>query len=353
MMRARLLVSGALAAGLLIATPAGSDAAGTDTAPVFEWPVRCVAGEDCFLRYFVDHVEGPGIGDYACGNLTYDGHKSTDIRVRDLAAMRHGFDVLSAAAGVVKAVRDGEPDLSINARGRDAIVGREAGNVVVIDHGGGWQTQYSHLKNGSVRVQPGERIKAGEAIGQIGLSGQTDFPHLDFSVRQNGITIDPYSGAPMGTDCHTPRTPMWSSTARGHMRYVPVGILHAGFATRPPSYRTFQAGPVGMLSMLDTVPAIIFYVSGFGTRAGDIQSISLTGPDGSTPLERRHELTATAPRPFRWVTWQPGVNNGAPWPAGAYQADYKVLRPTGDGYKVMARVRRTLTIKETGRTPGQ
>jgi len=352
-MRARRLMNAALAAGLLIATPAGSDAASEDTPPVFEWPVRCVVGEDCFLRYFVDHVEGSGIGDYTCGNLTYDGHKSTDIRVRDLAAMRHGFEVLSAAPGVVKAVRDGEPDLSVNARGRDTIVGREAGNAVVIDHGGGWQTQYSHLKNGSVRVQPGERINAGETIGQIGLSGQTDFPHLDFSVRQNGITIDPYSGASMGTDCHAPRTPMWSSSAREHMRYVLVAILHAGFATRPPSYQTFQTGPVGMLSMPDTVPAIIFYVSGFGTRAGDVQSVSLTGPDGSTPRERRHELTAAAPRPFTWVRWQSAADNGAPWPAGTYQADYSLSRPTGDGFKVLARARRTLTIKETDKAAGQ
>lgn len=87
----------------------GSSATGADTTPVFEWPVRCVVSEDCFLRYFVDHVEGPSVCDYACGNLTYDGHKSTDIRVRDLAAMRRGFEVPSAAPGVVKAVRDDEP----------------------------------------------------------------------------------------------------------------------------------------------------------------------------------------------------------------------------------------------------
>ena len=41
------------------------------------------------------------------------------------------------------------------------------GNGVVIDHGGGWISQYSHLRSGSVRVHPGDRVSAGQPLGLV------------------------------------------------------------------------------------------------------------------------------------------------------------------------------------------
>ena len=132
------------------------------TPPELGLPLACQLGQDCFIQQYVDTQEGPGAQDYTCGPLSYDGHKGTDIRVRDLPAMEAGVPVLAAAAGVVKGIRDGEPDIRVSERGLDQVKGKEAGNGVVIDHGNGWETQYSHLKQRSVRVKLGDRVEAGQ-----------------------------------------------------------------------------------------------------------------------------------------------------------------------------------------------
>ena len=57
------------------------------------------------------------------------------------------------------------------------------GNVVVIDHGDGEFSVYSHLKHLSVTVKTGDRVKAGETIAQVGNSGDSQFPRLEYSLQ--------------------------------------------------------------------------------------------------------------------------------------------------------------------------
>ena len=63
-------------------------------------PIACTPGADCWVVRHVDHDPGPGARDYMCGALTGDGHKGTDIALRDLAVMAAGVEVRAAAAGV-------------------------------------------------------------------------------------------------------------------------------------------------------------------------------------------------------------------------------------------------------------
>jgi len=39
----------------------------------------------------------------------------------------------------------------------------------------------------------GLRVLAGDQLGMVGLSGNTEFPHLDFTVRQNARALDPFA----------------------------------------------------------------------------------------------------------------------------------------------------------------
>ena len=63
------------------------------------FPVDCTLGQDCVIQNYVDVDPSKGWHDYQCGFLSYDGHKGTDIRIRDYRAMAEGVAVLAAADG--------------------------------------------------------------------------------------------------------------------------------------------------------------------------------------------------------------------------------------------------------------
>ena len=178
----------AIALAFLLVLPwQGAPAA--ETLPRFQVPVVCDIGSVCFIQNYFDRDSGPAFQDYTGGTLTYDGHKGVDIRVPNLAVMREGVEVVAAADGTVRNIRNNMPDINMRNIDPEKIKDREAGNAVAIQHGGGWESQYSHLKRGSVIVKPGEQVKAGQVIGKIGLSGATEFPHVHFSVRRDGIPV--------------------------------------------------------------------------------------------------------------------------------------------------------------------
>ena len=60
------------------------------------------------INNYVDLDPGPGILDYMGGNVTYNGHRGTDIDILDFYDMDEGIPVLAAAAGEVIFVHDGE-----------------------------------------------------------------------------------------------------------------------------------------------------------------------------------------------------------------------------------------------------
>lgn len=63
------------------------------------------------------------------------------------------------------------------------------GNMVVVDHGNGFNTLYAHTDKNLVKT--GERVKKGEPIALVGSSGRSTGPHLHFEVRKNGQSINP------------------------------------------------------------------------------------------------------------------------------------------------------------------
>jgi murein DD-endopeptidase MepM/ murein hydrolase activator NlpD len=63
------------------------------------------------------------------------------------------------------------------------------GNTIIIDHGYGYQTQYSHLSK--FNVVTGQKVKRGEVIGFIGNSGKSTSPHLHYEIHKNNKAINP------------------------------------------------------------------------------------------------------------------------------------------------------------------
>jgi len=94
-------------------------------------------------------------------------HKGVDISAPP------GTPIVAAADGVV------------------TFAGRESeyGRLVCIDHGHGFSTMYGHLKE--LRVQAGDKVRKGQAIGTVGLSGNSTGPHLHYEVRIHGNPVNP------------------------------------------------------------------------------------------------------------------------------------------------------------------
>ena len=75
-------------------------------------PVDCDLDTQCYIKQFMDHDPSSGASDMRCGPLTYDGHTGTDFAIRDPLANPNGVNVIASAAGTIKALRDGIPDIA-------------------------------------------------------------------------------------------------------------------------------------------------------------------------------------------------------------------------------------------------
>lgn len=286
-------------------------------------PVDCQLGETCFIQQYVDRDPGKGAVDFTCGPLSYDGHKGTDFRVADLAAMAAGVDVVSATAGRVLATRDGMADHAQFGRNAPDVEGRECGNAVLIERADGWQFQYCHLARGSVAVSPGDAVEPGQKLGRIGLSGMTQFPHLHFQVRdQAGRIIDPFDAREQNESCRlTDRRTMWA-TLSPIADYQPGGPLSAGFADGIPDYDDVRAGTAGLTTLPPDAAGLVFWAHFFGLRSGDRLSLTLFDPDGAELARDAHDATRPRATQFRAV----GRRTRTPWPPGVYRGRAVLLR---------------------------
>ncbi|RAK50895.1 M23 family metallopeptidase [Phenylobacterium deserti] len=303
--------------------------------PRLGFPVACEIGRTCEVQNYVDRDPGPGARDYRCATRTYQGHSGVDIRLLDLPAQKRGVEVLAAAPGRVSRLRNDVADVSVRAAGVASVAGRECGNGLVIDHGGGWETQYCHMAQGSIRVKAGDVVTAGQPLGRVGLSGQTEYPHLHMTVRHQGRTVDPFAPNPASAASCTAQQPMWTPAAAKALTYKAGAILNAGFAGAALTLDQIESGTMTRLAA--GAPYMVAYMRAVGLERGDELEVILTAPGGS-------QLAAGKSKPMDGpkAHWFQMVGKRTPpggWPSGAYTAETRVWR----GGKVV------LTRRETTR----
>lgn len=294
-------------------------------------PVACEMGIECFVQQYVDHDPGPGVRDYACGGQSYDGHDGTDIRLRSTADVERGVGVIAAAAGTVVSTRDSVPDRLVRSpEDRLRIANRECGNGVLIDHGDGWQTQYCHLRRGSIVVKRGDRAEVGHKLGEIGYSGDAAFPHVHLTVRKDGKPVDPFQSDPTAA-CGEPKQSLWSSAARKALAYRQGEILAFGFSGAPVELEQLEAGKARPAVPTLASPALVAYVWAINLKKDDQIAVRLLGADGN-PLGRN---SVTLDRNKAQYMLFAGSNRPpAGWTPGTYKAIVDVRR---DGKAVIGR----------------
>jgi len=201
------------------------------------WPLDCYKGEACLNHIGYPDVKKSG-NDFKCDPVDIRGHEGSDLSITQ-SAMEHGVNVFAAAEGTVQWVFDGKydqcpsdhpdcrmpggmaPDMNEGGRvctplGQYCREGQgqcfwcfDGGNVVVILHDsstGVFATRYDHLKRGSIRVKPGEHVRQGQVIAQVGSAGHSTGPHLHFEIWKSTF-YDPYD--PWPGQCNAADKRLW------------------------------------------------------------------------------------------------------------------------------------------------
>ncbi|MEO3750924.1 peptidoglycan DD-metalloendopeptidase family protein [Streptomyces sp. B6B3] len=111
---------------------------------------------------------------FPCGQQWTYSHHSAEVRraldfIRSDGGTTAGSPVLASAAGT--ATRHSQPS--------------GAGNYIVIDHGGGWQTYYFHLD--AYSVANGAQVAQGQQIGTTGSTGNSTGAHIHYEQLLNGV----------------------------------------------------------------------------------------------------------------------------------------------------------------------
>jgi len=99
----------------------------------------------------------------------------------------YGALIYAPAAGVVVASANDVPDneyrgKTITTPPLPSGADPDLGNYVMIDHGNREFSLFPHMMPGSVRLKAGQSVRQGEAIGQVGFSGDAIFPHVHYSL---------------------------------------------------------------------------------------------------------------------------------------------------------------------------
>jgi biotin carboxyl carrier protein len=323
----RLPLTLALLLAIAAAGPAHAETAAAPS-PAFHLPIACPAGMTCPVQNYFDRDDGPGVLDFACGGMSYDDHDGTDFRLPTVAAMQAGVPVVAAAAGTVLRARDGIPNHDGSDEAVSAAVseGRECGNGLVVDHGGGFEAQYCHLSPGLL-VQEGDAVTAGQTLGTVGMTGAAAFPHVHFEVRRDGASLDPFrpdaaAACGLAVDA-APAASLWAPGAAAALAYESPRLLNAGFAAGPVTMAAIDADVAAMPPGADA-PALVFFARAIGLKGGDVQRLALVAPDGTEiagqtadPLDRDKA---------QWMIFTGRKRPGDGWPAGEYRGRYTVER---------------------------
>ena len=112
------------------------------------------------------------------------GSSKTVVKTINVPAYHLGVDMTAPKGTDIHAVGDAKV----------SFVGRRGGfgNLIILDHGRGYQTYYAHLSKIEKGIKAGVQVARGDIIGFVGSTGHSTAPHLHFETRRDGKYLDPF-----------------------------------------------------------------------------------------------------------------------------------------------------------------
>lgn len=287
-----------------------------------QFPVRCTINKDCWIINYVDDDPTTNWHDYKNGRQTYEGHTGTDIAIKNIDRMSQGVDVLAAACGTVIATRDGVPDKNALSQDINQLQNIGCGNRVAIKHLGNWITDYCHMKRGSIRVKKGDYVSAGQTIGQIGMSGLTEFPHIHINVQQNNKFYDPFTGLERYTKGS--KNPLWAANVLQQLSYNPLVVYNIGVSPQIPNLLDIRNGKYQSNNISCNANMIIIWLDSFHVEKGDLVNIVVKNTNGTTFLNENVTVSSSNAKKLMYTGRQRPAGGFA---KGNYTAQIWFRRP--------------------------
>lgn len=94
-----------------------------------------------------------------------------------------GIDYAAPTGTPVKATANGTVNFAGTQRGY--------GKLIILKHNGPYETAYGHLSRFTKGLKNGSRVKQGDVIGYVGMTGMATGPHLHYELRVDGVQRDP------------------------------------------------------------------------------------------------------------------------------------------------------------------
>ncbi|NVO19479.1 MAG: peptidoglycan DD-metalloendopeptidase family protein [Bacteroidetes bacterium] len=252
---------------------------GTNTTS-FIWPLKTANGlNDCSYYYIGNYLDqdstSPGIKDWNCGLVTYDGHQGTDICTYPYPFYKmdnNQVEIIAAASGTIINRVDGNYDKNCDWSNGNA-------NYITIQHADGSVAMYWHMKMNSLTTrQIGQTVVAGEYLGIVGSSGASSAPHLHFEVL-SGITINTLNDAYSGP-CNTLNANSWWAVQKPYTEPAIIeASVHPMLAVLPPCPATETPNEDSCFAAGSSAKFYTFYRN---ETAGMVDSMRIANPDGTT-----------------------------------------------------------------------
>ena len=308
----------------------------------FQLPLKCHLGHTCFVE---THQEVAEKKDVPCG-------VSPLLKFRISAFQRKASPfslIYPAATGTISSLETNHPDFlsqKINGQGKPAC-----GNRVVIDHGHGWQTTYCHLrKDSSDHLKIGQKVTLDHAIGAIGLSGDTTFPHLGFFITKNKLFVNPHYGIQTNPQkCNRTAAPLWDQKTQEQLKksHDPQ-LISMGVADIEPDLPSLILNTSALTSSPNPEALYVYALLGNSSpkdrviitvqdQEGQLLAHNITPSFGGMSVAQRlHNFRIARP--------------GQAWPVGSVHFNYTYLAFDGKRHKPLFSRILTINFQESNRT---